>query len=56
MCEAEAQDVLTRAVIEVACVSTNGTLAHRHLQDVAHRVEQWHGDAQLIDYYIEMLG
>ncbi len=56
VCEAEAQDVLTRAVIEVACVSTNGTLAHRHLQDVAHRVEQWHGDAQLIDYYIEMLG
>jgi uncharacterized protein YlxP (DUF503 family) len=56
VCEAEAQDVLTRAVIEVACVSTTGTLAHRHLQSVAHRVEQWHGDAQLIDYYIEMLG
>ena len=56
VCEAEAQDVLTRAVLEVACVSTYGTLAHRHLQDVAHRVEQWHGDAQLIDYYIEMLG
>ncbi len=56
VCEAEAQDVLTRAVIEVACVSTNSTLAHRHLQDVAHRVEQWHGDAQLIDYYIDMLG
>jgi len=56
VCEAEAQDVLTRAVLEVACVSTNGTLAHRHLQDVAHRVEQWHGDAQLIDYNIEMLG
>ena len=37
-------------------MSQNGTLAHRHLQHVAHRVEQWHGDAQLIDYYIEMLG
>ncbi|GIK73598.1 MAG: hypothetical protein BroJett021_25860 [Chloroflexota bacterium] len=56
VCEAEAQDVLTRAVIEVACVSQNGALAHRHLQDVAHRVERWHGDAQLIDYNIEMLG
>lgn len=56
VCEAEAQDVLTRAVLEVACVSQNGVLAHRHLQDVAHRVEQWHGDAQLVDYTIEMLG
>lgn len=56
VCEAEAQDVLTRAVIEVACVSQNGALAHRHLQDVAHRVERWRGDAQLIDYNIEMLG
>lgn len=55
-CEAEAQDVLTRAVIEVACVSLNSMLAHQHLQDVAHRVERWHGDAQLIDYTIEMLG
>ncbi len=51
VCEADAQDDWTRAVIEVACVSTTGTLAHRHLQSVAHRVEQWHGDAQLIDYY-----
>ena len=48
VCEAEAQDVLTRSVIEVACVSQNGALAHR--------VERWHGDAQLIDYTIEMLG
>ncbi len=56
VCEAEAQDVLTRSVLEVVCVSTTSTLAHRHLQDVAHRVEHWHGDAQLLDYYIEMLG
>ncbi len=56
VCEAEAQDVLTRSVLEVACVSSTGALAHRHLQDVAHRVEQWHGNAQLIDFHIEMLG
>jgi len=56
VCEAEAQDVLTRSVLEVVCVSTTSALAHRHLQDVAHRVEQWHGDAQLLDFHIEMLG
>ena len=47
---------LTRSVLEVVCVSTTSALAHRHLQDVAHRVEQWHGDAQLLDFHIEMLG
>ncbi|BAM00386.1 MULTISPECIES: DUF503 domain-containing protein [Caldilinea] len=56
VCEADAQDVLTRAVLEVVCVSQNSALAHRHLQDVARCVERWRGDAQLIDYTIEMLG
>ncbi|MCC6167710.1 MAG: DUF503 domain-containing protein [Caldilineaceae bacterium] len=56
VCEADAQDVLTRAVLEVACVSHNHALAHRHLQQVAQRVENWRLDAQLIDYAIEMLG
>jgi uncharacterized protein len=55
VCEADAQDVLSRAVLEVACVSQNGALANRHLQHVANRVEAWRLDAQLIDYYIEML-
>lgn len=55
VCEADAQDVLTRSVIEVACVSGNHTLAHRQLQIVANRVEGWRLDAQLIDYHIEML-
>lgn len=55
VCEADAQDVLTRAVLEVACVSHNHALAHRHLQQVAQRVEGWRLDAQLIDYAIEML-
>jgi uncharacterized protein YlxP (DUF503 family) len=55
VCEADAQDVLTRSVLEVACVSGNRALAHRQLQLVANRVEGWRMDAQLIDYHIEML-
>ena len=55
VCEADAQDVWTRAVLEVACVSGSHALAHRHLQLVANRVENWRMDAQLIDYHIEML-
>jgi uncharacterized protein YlxP (DUF503 family) len=55
VCEADAQDVLTRAVIEVACVSGTGALAHRQLQLVAKHVEGWRMDAQLLDYFIEML-
>ncbi|MBW7884208.1 MAG: DUF503 domain-containing protein [Caldilineaceae bacterium] len=56
ICEADAQDVLTRAVLAVVCVSQSSALAHRHLQQVANRVEHWRGDAQLVDYYIEMVG
>ena len=56
VCEAEAQDTLSRAVLEVVCVSGNSALAHRQLQNVAQRVEGWRMDAQLIDYYIEMVG
>lgn len=55
VCEADAQDVLTRAVIEVACVSGTSGLAVRQLQFVANHVESWRMDAQLIDYHIEML-
>jgi len=56
VCEADAQDVWTRAVLEVACVSQNSTQAHRQLQKIALRVEDWRMDAQLIDYHIEMIG
>jgi uncharacterized protein YlxP (DUF503 family) len=55
VCEADAQDVLTRAALEVVCVSQSSALAHRQLQNVAHRVEEWRMDAQLIDYFIEMV-
>ncbi|MCB0045440.1 MAG: DUF503 domain-containing protein [Caldilineaceae bacterium] len=56
VCESDAQDVLSRAVLEVVCVSQNGALAHRQLQNVATRVEGWRMDAQLVDYWIEMVG
>ncbi|MDI9548737.1 MAG: DUF503 domain-containing protein [Chloroflexota bacterium] len=55
VCEADAQNQLSRAVLEVVCVSANHALAHRQLQLVANRVESWRMDAQLIDYSIEML-
>jgi uncharacterized protein len=55
VCEAEAQDVLTRAVLQIVCVSQSHALAHRQLQNVANRVENWRLDADLIDYFIEMV-
>jgi uncharacterized protein YlxP (DUF503 family) len=55
ICEADAQDQLSRAVVEVVCVSGNRALAHRLLQNVANRVESWRMDAQMIDYNIEMI-
>ncbi len=56
VCEADGQDMLSRAVLEVVCVSQNGALAHRQLQNVATRVEQWRLDAELVDYFIELVG
>lgn len=55
VCEADAQDAWTRAVLEVACVSQTQALAHRQLQLVANRIEGWRMDAQLVDYEIDML-
>jgi len=56
VCEADDQDAWTRTVLEIACVSQTAALAHRQLQLVANRVEEWRLDAQLVDYQIEMLG
>jgi len=56
VCEADAQDDWTRAVLEVVCVSQTDALAHRHLQKVATYVEGWRLDAQLLDYTIELIG
>lgn len=55
ICEADAQDQLSRAVLEIVCVSGNQALAHRQLQNVANRVESWRMDAEMIDYHIEMI-
>lgn len=55
VCEADMQDRRNYAVLEIVCVSTSQTQAHRLLQRVANRVEGWRLDAQLIDYSIEML-
>jgi len=33
VCEADAQDVLSRAVLEAACVSQNGAVANQYLQN-----------------------
>lgn len=56
VCEADAQDILSRAVLEVVCVSQNGALAHRQLQNVAKRIETLRLEAELVDYFIEMVG
>ncbi len=56
VCEADAQDEWTRAVLEVVCVSMTAAVAHRQLQHVANLVEGWRLDAQLVDYTIEMVG
>jgi len=56
VCEADGQDVLSRAVLEVVCVSQNGALAYRQLEKIATRVENWRLDAELIDYFIELVG
>jgi uncharacterized protein YlxP (DUF503 family) len=56
ICEADAQDMLSRASLQIVCVSQNGALAHRQLQIVADRVESWRMDAEMVDYYIEMVG
>lgn len=55
VCEADMQDRRNYALLEVVCVSTNQTQAHRQLQRVAKQVENWRLDAHLIDYSIEML-
>ena len=56
VCEADLQDMVRSSVVEVACVSTDSTQAHRQLQKIAKHVEHWRFDAQLVDYSIEMLG
>jgi uncharacterized protein YlxP (DUF503 family) len=55
VCEADGQDTLSRAVLEVVCVSQNGALAYWQLEKIAVRVENWRIDAEVVDYVIEMV-
>ena len=55
VCESDAQDMLSRCELQVVCVSANIVLARRQLQLVADRVEAWRMDAELVDYFIEMV-
>ena len=53
--EIEGQGSWQRAVIAVACVSSNPNYAHGLLERVAQNVETWRLDAEVVDYAIEIL-
>ncbi len=53
--EVDAQDTWQRAVLGVACISASADYAHGLLQAVAHAVESWRLDVELVDYDIEMI-
>ena len=55
VCESDGQDTLSRAALEVVCVSQNGALAYWQLEKIAVRVENWRLDAEVVDYFIEMV-
>ena len=55
VCEADGQNTLSRAVLEVVCVSQNGALAYWQLEKIAARVENGRLDAEVVDYVIEMV-
>ncbi len=53
--EVEAQDAWQRAVRGVACVSSSAEYVHGLLTEVAHAVESWRMDLELVDYDIELI-
>ncbi len=53
--EVEAHDTWQRAVLGVACISPSAEYAHGLLQAVAHAVEAWRLDVELVDYDIELI-
>ncbi len=53
--EVDAQDVWQRAVLGVACVSSNADYAHGLLTQVAQAVESWRVDLEVVDYDIELI-
>ncbi len=53
--EVEAQDAWQRAVLGVACVSSSAEYVHGLLTEVAHAVESWRMDLEVVDYDIELI-
>ena len=55
VCEAEAQDVLTRGVIMVACVGVNDSHVQSQLQATLNDVLTRHPDVDVLDSHIELI-
>ena len=55
VCEAEAQDVLSRGVIVVACVGVNDSHVQSQLQAVLNYVLQRHPDVDVLDSHLELI-
>lgn len=55
VCESEAQDVLSRGVIRIACVGTNDSHVQSQLQTVLNHVLDWRLDVEVVDSHIELI-
>ncbi len=55
VCEAEAQDVLSRGVILVACVGVNDSHVQSQLQAVLNFVLDRHPDVDVLDSHLELI-
>lgn len=53
--EVDYQDDWQRALLGVACVSTDSAYAHALLTKMVNRIETMRMDAMLVDFEIEML-
>ncbi len=55
VCEAEAQDVLSRGVIAVACVGVSDRHVQSQLQAVLNYVLAHHPDVDVLDSHLELV-
>ncbi len=55
VCEAEAQDVLSRGVIVVACVGVSDSHVQSQLQAVLNFVLDRHADVDVLDSHLELI-
>ena len=53
--EVDAHEIWNTAVLGVACVSTGGAHADEVLAHVVDFVQGGHGDAELVDYSVEIV-